>query len=129
MLDTRRKNAELMSNMLDDVAEKLKIKLPTENHHKQFNWYLYTVAFGDNSMRDRVKGMMLNEGIGATVYYDPPVHETPYYHKLTASSSKNNNKSLINTEQSSKRVLSLPVHPLVKDEDIKHIASIIQKID
>jgi len=72
---------------------------------------------------------MLNEGIGATVYYDPPVHETPYYRNLTASSSKNNNKSLINTEQSSRHVLSLPVHPLVKDEDIKHIASIIQKID
>jgi perosamine synthetase len=128
MLDSRRKNAELMSNMLHDVAEKLKIKLPAEDHHKQFNWYLYTVAFGDNSIRERVKGMMLNEGIGATVYYDPPVHETPYYRKLTASSSKNN-KSLINTEQSSRHVLSLPVHPLVKDEDIKHIASIIQKID
>ena len=129
MLDSRRKNAELMSNMLHDVAEKLKIKLPAEDHHKQFNWYLYTVAFGDNSIRERVKGMMLNEGIGATVYYDPPVHETPYYRNLTASSSKNNNKSLINTEQSSRHVLSLPVHPLVKDEDIKHIASIIQKID
>jgi perosamine synthetase len=129
MLDSRRKNAELMSNMLHDAAEKLKIRLPAEDQHKQFNWYLYTVAFGDNRMRERVKGMMLKEGIGATVYYDPPVHETPYYSKLTESSFKNKNNNLINTEQSSRRVLSLPVHPLVKDQDIKYIASIIKKID
>jgi perosamine synthetase len=129
MLDSRRKNAELMSNMLHDAAEKLKIRLPVEDQHKQFNWYLYTVAFGDNRMRERVKGMMLKEGIGATVYYDPPVHETPYYSKLIESSFKNRNNNLINTEQSSRRVLSLPVHPLVKDQDIKYIASIIKKID
>jgi dTDP-4-amino-4,6-dideoxygalactose transaminase len=129
MLDSRRKNAELMSNMLHDAAEKLKIRLPAEDQHRQFNWYLYTVAFGDNRMRERVKGMMLKEGIGATVYYDPPVHETPYYSKLTESSFKNKNNNLINTEQISRRVLSLPVHPLVKDQDIKYIASIIKKID
>lgn len=129
MLDSRRKNAELMSNMLHDAAEKLKIRLPAEDQHKQFNWYLYTVAFEDNRMRERVKGMMLKEGIGATVYYDPPVHETPYYSKLTEFSFKNKNNNLINTEQSSRRVLSLPVHPLVKDQDIKYIASIIKKID
>jgi perosamine synthetase len=129
MLDSRRKNAELMSNMLHDPAEKLKIRLPAEDQHKQFNWYLYTVAFGDNKMRERVKAMMQKEGIGATVYYDPPVHETPYYSKLIESSFKNKNNNLINTEQSSRRVLSLPVHPLVKDEDIKYIASIIKKIE
>lgn len=129
MLDSRRKNAELMSNMLHDAAEKLKIRLPAEDQHKQFNWYLYTVAFEDNRMRERVKGMMLKEGVGATVYYDPPVHETPYYSKLTEFSFKNKNNNLINTEQSSRRVLSLPVHPLVKDQDIKYIASIIKKID
>lgn len=129
MLDSRRKNAELMSNMLHDAAEKLKIRLPAEDQHKQFNWYLYTVAFEDNRMRERVKGMMLKEGVGATVYYDPPVHETPYYSKLTEFSFKNKNNNLINTEQSSRRVLSLPVHPLVKDQDIKYIASIIKKFD
>ena len=123
MLDLRRKNADLMSNMLHDVSEKLQIRLPVEDRRKKLNWYLYTVAFGDNSIREKVKAMMLKEGIGATVYYDPPVHETPYYRKLTESS---HNKNLNNTEQSSRRVLSLPVHPLVKDEDIEYIASIIK---
>ena len=126
MLDSRRKNAGLMSKMLLDVAEKLIIKLPEESGHKQFNWYLYTVAFEDNSTRDKVKTKMLKEGIGATVYYDPPVHETPYYRKI--ESSCKSNKNLIKTKQSSKRVLSLPVHPLVKDEDIESMASILKKL-
>jgi dTDP-4-amino-4,6-dideoxygalactose transaminase len=127
MLDSRRKNAELMSKLLLDVAEKLKIKLPEETEYKQFNWYLYTIAFADNSMRDEAKGKMLKEGIGATIYYDPPVHETPYYHKMTESSSANN-KNLMKTEQSSRRVLSLPIHPLVKEEDIESMASILKKL-
>ena len=129
MLQSRRKNAELMSNKLQDVSDKLEIRLPVEDHHKQFNWYLYTVAFRDNRIRETAKLMMLKEGIGATVYYDPPVHETPYYRKLTESSTKNKGKNLTNTEQSTRRVLSLPVHPLVKETDIEYIASIVKKID
>jgi dTDP-4-amino-4,6-dideoxygalactose transaminase len=128
MLDSRRKNAESMTKLLLDVAEKLEIKLPEETEYKQFNWYLYTVAFGDNTMRDEAKGKMLKEGIGATVYYDPSVHETPYYRKMTESSLANNKKNLMKTEQSSRRVLSLPVHPLVKDEDIESMASILKKL-
>ncbi|MFL6431556.1 MAG: DegT/DnrJ/EryC1/StrS family aminotransferase, partial [Nitrososphaeraceae archaeon] len=72
---------------------------------------------------------MLNEGIGATVYYNPPVHKTPYYHDTTVYSYKNNNKDLSNTEWSSEHVLSLPVHPLVTEQDIEKMASILKKTE
>jgi len=124
-----------MSKALVDALEKLKItiKLPTENENKRFNWYLYTIAFVDNITRDKVRRKMLEKGIGATVYYDPPVHQTPYYSKMIELSRENNEKnnsgkSLAKTEQSSKQVLSLPVHPLVKDQDIEDMGSIIKEI-
>jgi perosamine synthetase len=129
MLDSRRRNAELMSKLLVDIANKLEIKLPEETDNKKFNWYLYTVAFKDSTLRDKVKEKMLNEGIGATVYYDPPVHKTPYYHDTTVYSYKNNNKNLSNTEWSSKHVLSLPVHPLVTEQDIEKMAGILKKTE
>jgi perosamine synthetase len=129
MLDSRRRNAELMSKLLLDIANKLEIKLPEETDNKKFNWYLYTVAFKDSALRDKIKEKMLNEGIGATVYYNPPVHKTPYYHDTTVYSYKNNNKNLSNTEWSSEHVLSLPVHPLVTEQDIEKMAGILKKTE
>jgi len=63
-----------------------------------------------------VKKFLNDNGIGATVYYDPPVHETPYY-------SKFHNGELEVTEWASKSVLSLPVHPSITENDIELIAS------
>jgi len=129
MLESRRRNAKLMSEMLIDSGKKLKIKFPQEDQDKQFNWYLYTVAFEDSTTRDKVKQKMLKHGIGATVYYDPPVHETPYYRELTTSTYQNDKKTLPKTEWSARHVLSLPVHPLVEEHDIKYMADIFKEID
>ena len=134
MLESRRRNAKLMSEMLVDSGKELKIKIPQEDQDKQFNWYLYTIAFEDNITRDKAKRKMLEKGIGATVYYDPPVHQTPYYSKMIELSRENNEKNnnvknLPKTEQSSRQVLSLPVHPLVKDQDIEDMANIIEEIN
>jgi dTDP-4-amino-4,6-dideoxygalactose transaminase len=116
MLDLRRRNAELLSKLLSPTAG---IKIPQETSEKRFNWYLYTVAFQDG--RDRIKGALVKDNIGATVYYSPPVHMTPYYSKL-ASKSK-----LAATEWCSDHVLSLPVHPHVTEHDIDHISSSLMK--
>jgi dTDP-4-amino-4,6-dideoxygalactose transaminase len=98
------------------------------------------------------------------VYYDPPVHKTPFYeemalisrtpgvniptpiandkHSLQESSTGNSTKKsiensdiktngikLTNTNWASKHVLSLPVHPLLTDQDINYIAaSLIETI-
>jgi perosamine synthetase len=129
MLDSRRRNAKLMSEMLLDSGKKLKIKFPQEDQDKQFNWYLYTVAFEDSTTRDKVKQKMLKHGIGATVYYDPPIHETTYYREVTTSTYQNDKKTLPKTEWSARHVLSLPVHPLVEEHDIKYMADIFKEID
>jgi dTDP-4-amino-4,6-dideoxygalactose transaminase len=116
MLTIRRKNAELLTKLLFPVADKRKIKLPKETDEKKFNWYLYTVAFEDKNTRDRIKEKMINDKIGVTVYYDPPVHKTPYYQKVILPMT-----NLNNTEWASEHVLSLPVHPLVTQQNVEHI--------
>ncbi len=54
-------------------------------------------------------------GIGATVYYFPPIHKTPYY---------KTKKSLANTEWAASHVLSLPIHPKVRRLDLEKIQRI-----
>lgn len=129
MLESRRRNAKLLTETLLDAGKELKIKFPEENQDKQFNWYLYTVAFEDSITRDKVKQKMLKHGIGATIYYDPPVHETPYYREVTVSTNQRDEKSLPKTEWSARHVLSLPVHPLVEEQDIKYMVDIFKEID
>jgi perosamine synthetase len=169
ILELRKRNAELLSEMLLSIPgiKNGKVSIPNElaipddiyNENrgnqdtriykkKQSNWYLYTIAFKKDGIRDSIKQKMIADKIGVTVYYDPPVHKTPYYEKLasirtanrittadtsfTSSNANNNNNnnnsiSLNNTEWASKHVLSLPVHPSLTSQDIEYIATSLGK--
>ena len=169
MLTQRRRNAKLLTELLSDsgtnstksVAEF--VTLPEHKRgidEKEPNWYLYTLAFTRDGIRDNILKKLITEyKIGAAVYYDPPVHKTPFYeemalisrapgvniptpiandkhsHQLEPSTGNSTKKSiensdiktngirLTNTNWASKHVLSLPVHPLLTDQDINYIAA------
>ncbi len=114
MLELRRRNAELLSELLAS-SKKYEVNIPQETADKKFNWYLYTVAFRDG--RDNIKNHLVQNKVGATVYYSPPIHKMPFY-AHTASETK-----LPATEWCADHVLSLPVHPHVTEVDIDHIAN------
>jgi perosamine synthetase len=123
MLKIRRNNADILSNGLKKYEQtQSKINLPEETMGKKFNWYLFTVAFKDQNKRELVKNHLINEGIGATVYYDPPVHKTPYYKDFESQSDD----SLPNTIWAWRHALSLPVHPLVTENDLYKIIKIFE---
>ena len=130
MLDVRRRNAETLTRLIFKFADDNGIVLPTESQNKRFNWYLYTIAFTKDNVRDKVqKKMVLNDRVGATVYYDPPVHRTPYYERAITSktsSSKSSDTELAYTDWASKHVLSLPIHPLVTQEELERVAQSIK---
>lgn len=115
MLQIRRRNAELMSKLLFPSAKEHGLQIPEETVDKKFNWYLFTVAFQDS--RDRIKEILIRNNVGATVYYSPPVHKTPYYMQLVPSTT------LPATEWCAAHVLSLPAHPHVSEADIDYIAN------
>lgn len=114
MLDKRAINAKKLGELLTNKVDNQDIVLPQENPRVIYNWYLYTVAF--NNYRNKVKKLLNENGIGATIYYDPPVHQTPYY-------SKFHNGELKITEWASRSVLSLPVHPSIRENDINFMVS------
>ncbi|HET6807683.1 MAG TPA: DegT/DnrJ/EryC1/StrS aminotransferase family protein [Nitrososphaera sp.] len=115
MLEIRRRNAELLSELLLASSKKYEVKIPQETADKKFNWYLYTVAFEDK--RDNIKNHLVQNKVGATVYYSPPVHKMPFY-AHAASETK-----LPATEWCADHVLSLPVHPHVAETDVDRIAN------
>lgn len=124
ILNLRRHNSLLLSNLLETIISKYNIKIPEEDQIKKFNWYLYTLAFNNSNnitLRDYIKKKLIENGIGAAVYYDPPVHKTPFYQKFSM------NNDLQNTNWSSKHVLSLPVHPGVTEMDIQNMVNVLKR--
>ncbi len=125
ILNLRRQNSLLLSNLLETIISKYNIKIPEEDQIKKFNWYLYTLAFNNSdniTLRDYIKEKLIENGIGAAVYYDPPVHKTPFYQRFSM-----NNNNLQNTNWSSKHVLSLPVHPGVSEMDIQNMVNVLTR--
>lgn len=144
MLEKRRNNAKLLTDLLShSEVDGFTTPVEPDDGHKKFNWYLYTVAIGSRQTedkintpdvldhtghRDLIKEKMVNIAkVGVAVYYDPPVHLTPYYRELVRSRLPNQIRGMPNnlktTEWASKHVLSLPVHPLLSAEDIEYIAN------
>ncbi|MEO9296239.1 MAG: DegT/DnrJ/EryC1/StrS family aminotransferase [Nitrososphaera sp.] len=112
MLDARKRNAERLSQLL---ASAKGFSIPEETGDKKFNWYLYTILFSKSSAREAAKKALHESEIGYAVYYDPPVHRTPFYRDKAVP--------LPATEWCAKRVLSLPVHPGVSEQDVERIAT------
>ena len=104
-LRQRKKNAQILTEFLQNHD----IILPKERKNEVMNWYLYTVTL---KQRDKIMNKLNSTGIGAAVYYNPPIHQTPYY---------KTKKTLTTTEWASRHVISLPIHPKVKKSDLLKI--------
>ena len=111
-LNQRRKNAKILSNLLSD----LEIDLPIERKGEKVNWYLYTIS---TKNRNKILKNLNSNGIGAGAYYSTPVHRTPFYKKKLR---------LPVTDWASSHVLSLPVHPLVKRQNLSDISKRLHKL-
>ena len=111
-LNQRSSNAKILTELLS----KLNITIPYERKGETVNWYLYTIS---TKNRDNLMKKLNSEGIGASVYYSPPVHKTPFY---------KNKLKLPVTEWAASNVLSLPVHPLVNKQNLHQISKIIHQV-
>ena len=108
-LRQRKKNAQILTEFLQNHD----IILPKERKNEVMNWYLYTVTL---KQRDKIMNKLNSTGIGAAVYYNPPIHQTPYY---------KTKKTLPTTEWASRHVISLPIHPKVKKSDLLKIKKVL----
>ena len=106
MLRARRRNARLLSEMLGGG----RIRLPGERAGERANWSLYTVEM---ARRDAALERLRARGFGATVYYRRPLHVL-----------YRTGQRLPGAERAARRVLSLPVHPGVSEDDLRAMARI-----
>ena len=99
----------------------LGIELPKVNKNFKSSWAQYTILLPENINRDKLQEYLKSKNIPTAVYYPIPLNEHKPYNKYPVSKG-----GLDVTYYLSKNVLSLPMHPYLKEDDIIYISDNIK---
>ena len=111
-LEARARNAKYLNERISEMPG---VEFTQHSDDRTHVFYLYTLTL--KKKRDEIAERLRKRGIGAAVYWNPPVHRNPLYRKLGYGKLK-----LKNADYDAGHVLSLPVHPGISEEDMKRVA-------
>lgn len=84
-------------------------------------YQMYTIEVG-NGQRNGVMHYLRENGVGASVHFDPPVHLHPYYRE------RGGGKDMLPiTEQLARELITLPIYPDMKDEAQDWVVHCVQE--
>ncbi len=114
----RRKNAEKYNKELSKIKE---ITIPQEKqgYYHVYHQYVIKVPVED---RDKLYEHLRQQGIGVAIHYPIPLHEHPIYKALGYPENQNPT-----ARELSKKVLSLPVHPLLTNQEIEYVINKVKE--
>ena len=96
------------------------IEVPVVRDGYSASWAQYTLKAKNFEERKRILQVLDQNGIPTAVFYPTPIHKTVAYEDHPFCS-----RSLAVTEDLSKRVFSIPMHPYLSETEIDRICSII----
>ncbi len=86
------------------------------------SWAQYTLLLDSREARDAMQKKLKEHGIPSMVYYPRGLHQQEAYKWMNLG-----DELYPNTLEATKRVLSLPMHPYLKEEDVDLITSVMLK--
>lgn len=113
---------------VNDVANwytkrlKGKVVTPTILDGYLSSWAQYTILLENKEERDMLQAKLKENGIPSMIYYPRGMHQQQAFRNLNL-----NDEDYLNTVEATKRVLSLPMHPYMNEEDVEYICSVILK--
>jgi len=114
----RRQHAQYYKSKLQKIKE---IKLPDEPKDHQHVYQLFTIRLKSNLIRNNLQKFLTSKQIMTKIYFEP-IHLSNFYKK-----SGFGKKNLPKTEKIGRTVLSLPIFPGLKSEEIKYICDSIKE--
>ncbi|MCX6820758.1 MAG: DegT/DnrJ/EryC1/StrS family aminotransferase [Candidatus Aenigmarchaeota archaeon] len=113
-ISMRRKNAELYTEALHGAD----VILPSEPAGYKHVYYLYVVR---SKRRDALQKHLASKGIGTMVHYPIPIHMQQAYNEIGWKKG-----DFPAAERSSSEILSLPMYPELRKDEIEDIAATIR---
>ncbi len=120
--EIRRRNARTMSEKLAKINW---IRTPIEKEWAYHVYHQYTILIKEDApvTRDELINYLRRYGVETAIHYPRPLNEQPLYRKLGYEED-----CCPVAHDISRRILSLPIHPLINEDDINYIAEILSKI-
>jgi dTDP-4-amino-4,6-dideoxygalactose transaminase len=112
----RAERAERYSEALADMEE---IVLPHAAPGRSHVFHQYTIRI---PQRDAVQQMLKEQGIESAVHYPIPLHLQPMYSSLGYQEG-----SLPEAERAAREVLSLPIYPELRDDEIERVVDALKR--
>lgn len=104
----RRKNAALYHQGLKGIKE---IRTPVEKPYEKSVYHTFVVLA---ERRDELKNFLQSVGVGTAIHYPLPIHKQDVAKELQADSYPN-------TEYQAQRIISLPIHQDLAEEQIAYV--------
>ena len=98
------------------AALKESVVTPTVPEGYLSSWAQYTILLENKTQRDSVQAKLKEKGIPSMIYYPRGLHQQAAYKWMKLS-----DMDYLNTLAATQRVLSLPMHPYMKDEEQQFI--------
>ncbi len=98
------------------------VTTPTVLNGYLSSWAQYTILLKNKTERDNLQKALKLANIPSMVYYPRGMHQQHAFKDLVQ-----NDNLFPNTKQAVNRVLSLPMHPYLTEEEVDYICSIIKK--
>jgi perosamine synthetase len=122
-LSRRRENAKYLDRVLEDIDL---LQLPYSGNHVKHSYNQYSILLNLELMkgdRGRFIEALRAENIDARVYYPVPLHKQPILVRLLSNISE-----CPVSDDISNRIISLPVHPQLEEEDLEVIGEAVRKV-
>lgn len=123
-LDEFNSKRRAIANYYNAYIKNDNIILPKSYPDVQHVYHQYALVLKDSfpMKREEFISYLESNGIGSAVHYPIPIHQQPLY-----KTSHLHDKCPVSTKLS-KSIISIPVHPALKIEEIEHICNIINGV-
>ena len=111
--------ADKYTARLASLSDRIKTPVVPEGYYS--SWAQYTIQLEDRKTRDALQAALKEKGIPSMVYYPKPMHKQEAFAGQAYDDSE-----FTNTIQLCDTVLSLPMHPYLKDEDLDEVVGAIK---
>jgi dTDP-4-amino-4,6-dideoxygalactose transaminase len=114
-IQKRNNIASIYSDYLGKISF---IKPPIVKKNIRHAWHLYTILLDSLINRENFFKYMRTENIGVNVHYIPVYRHSYYINKFRITP-----KDFPNTENVFERIITLPLYPKMKDEDVIYVCN------
>ncbi len=115
--NTKRRN---LATIYDELLGGI-VTTPIEPPGTCHVYHLYVVR---HPQRDALRQFLSERGIGTAIHYPVPIHLQPAYRGRLGDSG-----SLPETERAAQEIVSLPMYPELREDEVKMVAEAIREFD